>query len=112
MRRPEVSGGNLFDHIPETLDAEEIETLASSGPMRLVRIISTGQASVPGEWLDQPDQEWVVVLKGAATIKFDGEAEVRVLEPGDFLLIPAHVRHRVESTASNEPTVWLALHYV
>ena len=44
-------------------------------------------------------------------LRFEGEAEVRALAPGDFVHIPAHKRHRVEWTAADEPTVWLALHY-
>jgi len=79
--------------------------------VRLVRIVSTGQASPEGEWYDQPDWEWVALLKGAAGLRIEGEAEVRALAPGDFVHIPAHTRHRVEWTAADEPTVWLALHY-
>jgi cupin 2 domain-containing protein len=30
---------------------------------------------------------------------------------GDYLHIPAHLRHRVEWTAENEVTVWLAVHH-
>jgi len=34
-----------------------------------------------------------------------------VLKPGDHVSIPAHCRHRVEWTATGEPTIWLAVHY-
>ena len=37
--------------------------------------------------------------------------EIRVMAAGDHLDIPAHVRHRVEWTDADIPTVWLALHY-
>jgi len=106
-----IESGNLFDELPESLDEEAVETLMSSGAMRLVRIVSTGQATAEGEWYDQDDWEWVVLLKGAAGLRIEGEAEVRALAPGDFVHIPAHMRHRVEWTAADEPTVWLALHY-
>ena len=33
------------------------------------------------------------------------------MNPGDFVHIPAHVRHRVEWTDPHGQTVWLALHY-
>jgi cupin 2 domain-containing protein len=33
------------------------------------------------------------------------------MNPGDFVNIPAHRRHRVECTSTAEPTVWLAFHY-
>jgi cupin 2 domain-containing protein len=53
----------------------------------------------------------VLVLAGAAGLVFEGEAEPRVLRPGDYLLIPAHRRHRVAWTDPEQPTVWLAVHY-
>jgi len=106
-----IESGNLFGDLPERLDEEAMETLVASGAMRLVRIVSTGQATPEGEWYDQADREWVVLLKGAAGLRIEGEAEVRALAPGDFVHIPAHKRHRVEWTAADEPTVWLALHY-
>ena len=106
-----IESGNLFEELPESLDEEAMETLLTSGAMRLVRIVSTGQATAEGVWYDQDDWEWVVLLKGAAGLRFEGEAQVRALGPGDFVHIPAHERHRVEWTAAEEPTVWLALHY-
>ena len=51
-----------------------------------------------------------VLLAGAATLRLDGESEARRLAPGDHLLIPAHLRHRVEWTSPDEATVWLAVH--
>ncbi len=76
-----------------------------------MRIVSTGQATPEGEWLDQDDNEWVLVLSGSAVISFAGDADPKPLRPGDHLHIPAHVRHRVEQTDLKQPTVWLALHY-
>jgi len=34
-----------------------------------------------------------------------------VLTAGDYLNIPAYIRHRVEWTAENEETIWLAVRY-
>lgn len=79
--------------------------------MRLERIVSTGHATPPGEWLDQARDEWVVVLRGSAGLRFDGEPAPRVMRAGDHVLIGAHRRHRVEWTDASEPTVWLAVHY-
>jgi len=102
---------NLFTDLPAELSVERIEQLlAGDGPWRLERIVSTGQATPPGEWYDQPRDEWVVLLSGAAGLRFaDTHGETR-LTPGDWLRIPAHRRHRVEWTARDETTVWLALH--
>lgn len=94
---------------PGTPD-EEIRTLLARPGLRIKRIVSTGQASPPGFWYDQPQDEWVLVLAGAARLRLDGEPADRVLGPGDHLLIPAHRRHRVAWTSPEAPTVWLAVH--
>ena len=62
-------------------------------------------------WLEQDRHEWVVLLKGAATLRFDGNDGTIALHAGDCVSIPAHTKHRVEWTSPVEPTVWLAVHY-
>lgn len=42
-------------------------------------------------------------------MRFESEAEPRSLGPGDWLVIPAHARHRVDYTQASPPTVWLAV---
>jgi cupin 2 domain-containing protein len=79
--------------------------------VRIERIVSTGQASPPGFWYDQPWTEWVLLLAGAAGLLFEDEPTPRPLKAGDYLLIPAGQRHRVEWTDATQPTVWLAVHY-
>jgi cupin 2 domain-containing protein len=103
--------GNLFTGIPETIPQEIIEILLKTPAFHLERIVSAGQATPPGQWYDQETHEWVLLLSGAAGLLFEGDAEVRELRPGDYLLIPAHCRHRVEWTDPRQNTVWLALHY-
>lgn len=105
------SDGNLFDSLPKTLPDELIENLVEQDGLRLERIVSTGQITPPGEWYDQDSDEWVVLLTGSARLRFDDSEEALNLQPGDYLLIPAHKRHRVDWTDPNEPTVWLALHF-
>jgi cupin 2 domain-containing protein len=102
---------NLFSDLARGLPDEAVETLAQAAEVRIERIVSHGHASPPDYWYDQDQNEWVLVLKGAARLRFEGEAEAVEMKPGDFLDIPAHKRHRVEWTAPNEPTLWLAVHY-
>ncbi len=102
---------NLFMHITQASDSEVFETLLQTDALKLERIVSTGQATPPGQWYDQDRDEWVVLLSGSAGLRIDGEWDIRVLKPGDYLLIPAHTRHRVEWTETGTETVWLALHY-
>ena len=100
---------NLFDDVPRVLAAEKIDVLLETPGVKLERIVSMGHVTPPGEWYDQGRDEWVLVLRGRARIRIEGETEDRSLGVGDHLLLRAHVRHRVEWT--DAPTVWLALRY-
>jgi len=102
--------GNLFTRIPARLAQEEITTLTSSGALRIERIVSRGQASPPGFWYDQPQEEWVIVLAGGAELAFADGGTLR-MQPGDYVRIAAHRRHRVAWTDPAQATVWLAVHF-
>ena len=101
--------GNLYADIPAALAREETIDLLGAQNLRIERIVSRGQATPPGEWLDQDWDEWVVLLEGAAGLRLAGE-EPRVLGRGDWLHIAAHTRHRVEWTGPGA-TLWLAVHW-
>jgi len=106
-----MDAGNLFDGISRRAGAEVFDALVATPGLRIERIVSTGQATPSGQWLDQEAEEWVVLLTGGAGLRFEGEADPRVMRPGDWLHILAHARHRVEWTDGREPTLWLAVHY-
>lgn len=101
---------NIFENIPEALDAELFETLLRSPQVRIERIISRGHRSADGCWYDQKENEWVIVLKGSALLVFDDGRE-ETLGAGDYIDLPAHTRHRVEWTDPDTDTVWLAVWY-
>lgn len=103
--------GNLYTLIPEVLPAERFDELIAEPGFCLERIVSKGHATPPGEWYDQDQAEWVVLLTGGAALRFDGQEDPIELQPGDYVLIPAHAKHRVEWTAPGTETVWLALHF-
>ena len=103
--------GNLLSGLPSAaLPEERFETLLARPGVRIERIVSTGQASLPGFWYDQPNDEFVVLLSGAARLRFEADDVVLDLAPGDWVEIPAHARHRVDHTQAEPPTVWLAIH--
>lgn len=106
-----IASGNLSDDIPQRQQAEDVTVLVTTPQLRIERIVSYAQASPPGFWYDQDWAEWVLVVSGAAGLQIDGEDTPRRLKPGDYVLIPPHVRHRVEWTAADQPTIWLAIHY-
>jgi cupin 2 domain-containing protein len=101
--------GRLLGRLEAPADRERFEPLLDRAGVRIERIVSTGQTTPRGEWYDQPGDEWVALLSGFASLRFEG-GEVLELVSGDWLLIPARARHRVEATSADPPCVWLAVH--
>jgi len=101
---------NIFTGIPAALPEELSHELASGRRFRLERIVSRGHASPEGFWYDQEEDEWVLLIDGEARLDFDDGRSVS-LAAGDYLLIPAHCRHRVAWTDPEQDTVWLALFF-
>jgi cupin 2 domain-containing protein len=118
--------GNIFANLPDSIPEELFQEIGQVDGLRIERIISMGQATPEGQWYDQAQDEWVLLLSGSAGLRFAPEASeleafeleaseledtVRSLYPGDFINIPAHRRHRVDWTDPNGKTIWLAVHY-
>mgnify|MGYP003624341327 FL=1 len=101
------STGNLFADLGAPEGGEKFLPLLQTDTTCVERIASHGSASPPGFWYDQPDDEWVMIVTGSAELAFDDDSRMS-MRPGDWVTIPAHCRHRVESTAPD--TVWLAVH--
>ena len=99
--------GNLFTALPPPGGGEIFQTLFASPGCRVECIVSHGHASAPGDWYDQDGDEWVVLLAGDAVLRFERGGDV-ALKAGDWIAIPAHSRHRVESTSAD--ALWLAVH--
>jgi len=101
---------NLFSNIPGDLPAEVFEALVSTENIRIERILSRGQHAPESGWYDQDEHEWVLVLAGFGIVEFE-DGRVITLNKGDYLNIRAHEKHRVQATAGDETTVWLAIFY-
>ncbi len=106
-----VDINNIFKNIPAALPEELIDIISSKNNVKIERIVSRGHSSPDAFWYDQQQDEYVILLKGKAGLLFYDRADVVVLGPGDYINIPAHVKHRVEWTSRDEETVWLAVHY-
>lgn len=102
---------NLFADVPEALAEEQFLELVAGPGVSIERIVSTGQSTTGDHWFEQDWTEWVVVLRGAARLRFEDEPADRELGPGDWVEIAPGRRHRVAWTSPDEPTVWLAVHY-
>jgi len=101
---------NLLTSLPDASAGEVVTSLVTREGMRIERIVSQGQGSPEGFWYDQAEHEFVLLLQGHAELEFEDGRTV-TLRLGDWVEIEAHVRHRVRSTAPDEPTVWLVAFY-
>jgi cupin 2 domain-containing protein len=102
---------NLFAGIHESINDEFFEDLLQTSTCRVERIVSRGHRSPEGVWYDQNQSEWVLLLQGKAVLALENVEEPITLNPGDYLNIPNHIRHRVLSTDPDQDTIWLAVHY-
>ncbi len=104
-----ISPANIFNHVNAVPDDEELFETLASGDVVIERIVSRGQITPETEWYNQEKDEWVILLSGEARILFENSGEIS-LKPGDYLLIPAHQRHKVTYTSKSPECIWLALH--
>ena len=102
---------NIFENLPAELKEEFFEEILSAKDFKLERIISEGHASPPNFWFDQDKNEFVLLLKGKARLSFEDSGKLE-LNSGDYLIIKAHQKHRVDWTDPNQKTFWLTIHYL
>ncbi|MEZ4463766.1 MAG: cupin domain-containing protein [bacterium] len=96
--------GNLFIDDPPPATGERFEILCRTQGVRIERILSSA-VPVPGRYVQDWD-EWVVLLRGEATLELDDQ--VVELVAGDHLFLPAGQPHRVVRTTAG--ALWLAVH--
>lgn len=101
---------NIFSNIPEEIPDELFHTLLSKKQIKIERIVSKGHTSETHNWYDQIQDEWIIVLEGQAILQFELPSSCVKLKKGDYLLIPAHKKHRVHWTDPNQNTIWLAIY--
>jgi cupin 2 domain-containing protein len=102
---------NIFSDIPDSLPDELVEIIAENDTVRIERIVSRGHTSPDDFWYDQEHTEFVLLVSGEATLRIEDRDDPIRLKTGDYLVIPAHRKHRVEWTSPDEDTVWLAVLY-
>lgn len=101
---------NIFSKIEKNISKEIFESIIKSENIKIERIISKGQTTPNGEWYNQEENEFVLLIKGEAELIFENEEKVN-MKKGDYIIIPAHKKHRVEKTSETEETIWLAVFY-
>lgn len=96
--------GNLFTNAWPPQTGERFDTILSHRNLVVERIISSATLT-PCEYV-QPQDEWVVLVQGEATLHVAGESIA--LKAGDHLFLPAGVPHTVERVSAG--AIWLAVH--
>jgi len=97
---------NVLAPLPWPETGEVFDQLLHCRNLRIERIVSSPE---PEPTLyDQPQDEWVLLLQGTASLEVADER--LALGAGDHLFIPAHTPHRVVATSAEPRCVWLAVH--
>ena len=89
------------------LGKEDFLTLLESDGVKVQRIVSHAAKSLEEFWYDQAHAEWVMIVRGEATLEFESGQRIE-MKVGDYLTIPPRTRHRVDQTAPE--TIWLVVH--
>jgi cupin 2 domain-containing protein len=95
--------GRLRDPAEAPVAGEHVDTLGRLRHLVVEQILS-GELDGPIDFR-QDEDEWVVLLAGRATLEVDGED--LDLTPGDWVLLPAGIPHRLVET--DPGTSWLAV---
>ena len=103
--------GHLLSAVPGKGKDEQFVDLLVAENVRIERIVSRGHACGADDWYEDEEAEWVLVVAGAARLSFERDPEPLALGAGDYALIPAGTRHRVDWTDPEQPTIWLAVHF-
>ncbi len=91
-------------------DEEFMETIFIGRQFRIERIVSRGHTTTADQWYEQPQDEWVLLATGSASLEIENNCLLHLCA-GDYLMLPAGLRHRVTYTSKLNPCVWLAIHF-
>jgi cupin 2 domain-containing protein len=95
---------NLFDDSGPPPAGERTDVLLAHRNLVVERIVSA--AGLTPQKYVQPQDEWVVLVRGEARLEVAGESVA--LKAGDYVFLPAGTPHTVES--ASDGALWLAVH--
>jgi cupin 2 domain-containing protein len=96
--------GNLFaDSTPPSTD-ERLDVLLSHRNLVIERIVSSAHMSA--KTFVQPQDEWVLLVRGDAELDVEGEAVA--LKTGDHVFLPSGTAHTLKR--ASDGALWLAVH--
>lgn len=95
---------NFFENITVPDIGEQFDTLLDHPTVEIKRIVSS--ADIDEEIMIQEEDEWFILLKGAARMRIK-EKEL-VLKSGDYCFVGAKQVHQILSVETG--SIWLAVH--
>jgi cupin 2 domain-containing protein len=99
-----VRAGRLFDDADAPHRGERFDVLLRHRNLVVERIVSS--AAIDSRPCVQTQDEWVLMVRGKATLRAAGETIF--LESGDYVFLPAGTSHGVERVSAG--ALWLAVH--
>jgi cupin 2 domain-containing protein len=99
-----VHTGNLFEDAALPDRGERFDTLLRRGNLMIERIVSS--AAIDSQPCVQAQDEWVLMVRGEATLQAAGETIP--LASGDYVFLPGGTPHRVKRVSAG--ALWLAVH--
>lgn len=98
-----IAINNLYTSPEPNENRELFTTLFQNNSLKIESIRSW--LKIPGEFYNQEEDEWVLLLAGEAKMELKG---ITVnLQAGDYCFIPRHTQHRVLSTSKD--ALWLGV---
>src|SRR3972149_5495898 len=94
---------NVFDLIAQQDTLETVGPVVDTKNVRVEVIRSIKPNNPQSGWYDQNEDEFVMVIKGSAELEFQNGAENQTVQMrgGDYMTIPAHLKHRVTKVSDN-----------
>jgi len=101
---------NFFEQKEVKDGKEDFSNIFSSRGLQIKRIISKGYRTPETKWLKDDTDEFVILLRGSASIRFFN-GEIKRMKSGDYLHIPSGTKHKVTYTSKKPCCYWLAIHF-
>jgi len=109
IRKKEINIKNIFsDNSSGNKNKEIFQDILDNKGIKIEKIISFGQTTPANKWLYDLRDEWVLLLQGKSELMFESRQRIK-LKKGDYILIPAEVKHKVLYTSKRPFCIWLTI---
>ncbi|MCL5730198.1 MAG: cupin domain-containing protein [Candidatus Pacearchaeota archaeon] len=102
---------NLFTGIQKPENEPEIFKNIKLMENARIELVRSNYNEIPSRIYDQEEDEFVMIVKGRAKLLLEQNDKPEIVEinPGDYLTIPRHMKHKVMETEKD--TYWVTVLY-